>query len=156
MANESVVSAVVADLKTKLTAQLVAPTWPRSTVYTFAPVDKNVTLDDCVVLVAGKVEAPMAYATNVRDRNQEMVIPMICQASAVGATAAEDALARADALLSVVVAILRDNPPSGGSVPIIGQRKCVTDKVEFYPWPKDSGGWAVTVFFDLATSVRVA
>lgn len=156
MADESVVAAFLADLKTKLEARLVAPTWPNTTVYMLAPPQKSTTLDDCVVLVAGKIEAPQAYATNVRDRNQEMTIPMMCQAAAIGTTADVDALTRADALFSEIVAQLRDDPPDAGSIPIIGQRKAVTGKVEFYPWPKDAGGWAVSVFFDVETSVRVA
>ena len=157
MANESVAAAFIADMKTKLEAILVPPTWPSTTVYTFAPMDKSISLDDCIVLVAGKIKAPQAYATNVRARDEELEIPMFIQASSV--TAGDDgaeALARADALLSEVVALLRDNPPSAGSIPIIGQRKAVVSDAEFYPFPPDGGGWGCGVLFIVRSSVRVA
>ena len=157
MANESAVYQFVASLKQKLEARLVPPAWPNTTVYTIQPMEKVVTLDDCVILVRGRVLAPQAYATNVRNRDQEIQLPMLVNASAVNsADPALAALQRADQLLGEVVAQLRDDPPDAGDIPIIGQRKAVVSNAEFYPYPKDAGGWGVGVYFTVTTSVRVA
>jgi len=157
MANESAVYQFVASLKAKLEARLVAPTWPDTIVYTCQPFEKVITVDECVVLMRGLARAPQAYATNVRNRDQEIELPMYAQASSVNSTdPALAALQRADQLLGEVVAQLRDDPPDAGDIPIVGQRKAVVSDAEFYPFPKDAGGWGVGVRFTVTTSVRVA
>jgi hypothetical protein len=150
-------------LKTKLEARLVAPDWPRTTVYWSLPQEPALTMDDCVALIGHGpgLQVSQMYATNVRDRDQDIQIPVLCQASALQTAQSSNgdqdraAFERVDQLLGEVIAQLRDDPPDAGDIPIIGQRKSEVSDVRFRPYWKESGGFCYLAFATVSTSVRV-
>lgn len=163
MANESVVAAFTVALQAALITRLatnpnsVTPDWSKSTVYLGRPRTPDISLDDCIVLFAGRTSAPQRYATNTRSRDQQIALPCLLQGWGEGATAFTDALTRAELLLDEVAGLLRDSPPGAGSIPVIGQRKAIVEQVEFSPpAAKDAGGYACLCRFVVATDVRVA